>query len=222
MGPGMSGAPHDAPRHRVGDAAAWDARYAEAAQEHGSVWSLAPNATVEAALADVLPGAAVDLAAGEGRNAIWLATRGWQVTAVDFSAAGLDTGRRRATAADVDVAWVLADVTTWAPPGPVDLVLLAYLQLPEPVLVPLLARAAGWLAPGGRLLVVGHDRDNLEHGVGGPQDPTVLHTADMLRAGASTLVIDRCEQVLRPVQTPEGARRAIDTVLDAHRARPES
>jgi len=70
--------------------------------------------------------------------------------------------------------------------------------------------------------VVGHDRDNLEHGVGGPQDPTVLHTTDMLRAGASALVVDRCEQVLRPVQTAEGGRRAIDTVLDAHRVRPGS
>jgi hypothetical protein len=99
----------------------------------------------------------------------------------------------------------------------VDLVLLAYLQLPGPVLVPLLARAATWLRPGGRLLVVGHDRDNLDHGVGGPQDPAVLHTVDMLREGAAALVVDRCEQVARPVQTPEGPRQAVDTLLEAHR-----
>ena len=115
--------------------------------------------------------------------------------------------------------WVLADATTWAPPAPVDLVLLAYLQLPARMLVPLLQRAATWLSPGGRLLVVGHDRDNLEHGVGGPQDPDVLHTVDLLTAGATGLVIDRCEQVARPVPGSDGAQ-AIDTVLEAHRAPP--
>ena len=215
----MSSAEHERPRHTGGDAASWDARYAAAAQEDSTVWSTTPNATVEAVLGGVRPGTAVDLAAGEGRNAIWLAGRGWDVTAVDFSSAGVDIGRRRAAAAGVDVTWVVGDVTRWAPPAPVDLVLLAYLQLPGPVLVPLLARAATWLRPGGRLLVVGHDRDNLDRGVGGPQDPAVLHTVDMLREGAAGLVVDRCEQVARPVQTPDGPRQAVDTLLEAHRPR---
>jgi SAM-dependent methyltransferase len=211
----MTGRPTSVP----GDAAHWDARYAQAAHEHATVWSTTPNATVAAVLSEVTPGTAVDLAAGEGRNAIWLAERGWDVTAVDFSAAGLDIGRTRATAQAATVTWVLADATTWAPPAPVDLVLLAYLQLPARMLVPLLQRAATWLSPGGRLLVVGHDRDNLERGVGGPQDPDVLHTVDLLTAGATGLVIDRCEQVARPVPGSDGAQ-AIDTVLEAHRAPP--
>ncbi len=213
----MSTAEHERPRHAGGDAASWDARYAQAAQEDSTVWSTTPNATVEAVLGGLQAGTAVDLAAGEGRNAIWLAGRGWDVTAVDFSKAGVDIGRRRAAAARVDVTWVVGDVTRWAPTAPVDLVLLAYLQLPGPVLAPLLARAATWLRPGGRLLVVGHDRDNLDRGVGGPQDPAVLHTVDMLREGAAALVVDRCEQVARPVQTPEGPRQAVDTLLEAHR-----
>jgi SAM-dependent methyltransferase len=214
----MSSAEHERPRHTGGDAASWDARYAAAAQEDSTVWSTTPNATVEAVLDGVRPGTAVDLAAGEGRNAIWLGGRGWDVTAVDFSSAGVDIGRRRAEAAGIDVTWVVADGTRWAPSAPVDLVLLAYLQLPGAVLVPLLARAATWLRPGGRLLVVGHDRDNLHRGVGGPQDPAVLHTVDLLREGAAGLVVDRCEQVARPVQTPEGPRQAVDTLLEAHRS----
>ena len=165
------------------------------------------------------PGTAVDLAAGEGRNAIWLAGRGWDVTAVDFSAAGRGhrphAGPPRSAST---VTWVVADVTSWAHRRRCDLVLLAYLQLPGPVLVPLLARAATWLRPGGRLLVVGHDRDNLDRGVGGPQDPAVLHTVDMLREGAAGLEVDRCEQVARPVQTSEGPRQAVDTLLAAHRS----
>ena len=71
------------------DADAWDVRY----RESELVWSPGPNQFVEAELADLPPGRALDLAAGEGRNAIWLAEQGWQVTAVDFSQAGLDKGR---------------------------------------------------------------------------------------------------------------------------------
>ena len=78
------------------DAASWDARYTQAAQDSGTVWSRTPNATLESLLADAAPGSAVDLGAGEGRNAIWLDTHGWDVTAVDFSEAGLATGRTRA------------------------------------------------------------------------------------------------------------------------------
>ena len=100
-------------------AADWDARYAAQQQ-----WSAEPNALVAELLADLPPGAAVDLAAGEGRHALWLAGRGWRVTAVDFSATGLDRGRSRPGADRVT--WVTADVLTWnAPPGSLDLVLVA-------------------------------------------------------------------------------------------------
>src|ERR1022692_4898294 len=70
----------------------WDKRYA--GQE--LVWTAEPNRFVVAELKDLAPGRALDLGAGEGRNAVWLASAGWQVTAVDFSAVGLDKGRRLA------------------------------------------------------------------------------------------------------------------------------
>ncbi|MGY1814551.1 class I SAM-dependent methyltransferase [Blastococcus sp. SYSU D00820] len=181
----------------------WDARYAEQRQ-----WSAEPNALVAELLADLPPGTAVDLAAGEGRHALWLAARGWRVTAVDFSAAGLARGRTRPGADAVD--WVTADVTTWPGPGAaVDLVLVAYLHLPPPDLEELLARAAGWLAPGGRLLVLGHDVDNVEHGVGGPQDPAILHSVARLTPVATGLAVERLAQV--PRETPAGT--ALDTLL---------
>ena len=104
------------------DAADWDARYAAA----DLVWSATPNQFVEAECADLPPGRAVDLAAGEGRNAIWLARRGWQVTAVDFSAVALGKGRR--LAGDTEVDWVVGDATTWSGEG-FDLALLIYLHL---------------------------------------------------------------------------------------------
>lgn len=181
----------------------WDARYAEKAQ-----WSEGPNALVAELLADVRPGRAVDLAAGEGRHARWLAGLGWQVTAVDFSAVGLDRGRT-APAGDT-VTWVVADVLTWTPAEPgLDLVLVAYLHLPEEQTVELLTRAVGWLRPGGRLLVLGHDVDNLTRGVGGPQDAAILHSVQRLAPVAALLDVDRLEQVRRGV--PAGT--ALDTML---------
>lgn len=190
----------------------WDARYAAA-----PVWSQGPNAVVADLLSPLPPGRAVDLGAGEGRHALWLAERGWQVVAVDFSATGLARGRALAEERGLHVDWAVADVTAWEPPEPVDLVLAAYLQLPERVLDGVLRRAAGWLVPGGHLLVLGHDRANLERGHGGPQDPDVLHDAQMLAAAADGLEVLDLEQVQRQVQTEEGPRTAVDTLLMARR-----
>ena len=190
----------------------WDARYAAA-----PVWSQGPNAVVADLLAPLPPGRAVDLGAGEGRHALWLAEHGWRVTAVDFSASGLARGRALAEERDLHVDWEVADVTAWEPAEPVDLVLVAYLQLPEQVLDGILRRAATWLVPGGHLLVLGHDRANLERGHGGPQDPEVLHTAQMLAAAAERLEVLDLEQVERPVTTEEGPRTAVDTLLMARR-----
>jgi SAM-dependent methyltransferase len=181
----------------------WDERYAERQQ-----WSAEPNALIAELLDDLPAGDAVDLAAGEGRHALWLAGRGWRVTAVDFSDVGLDRGRAQPGADRVT--WVPADVLSWtAPPASLDLVLVAYLHLIEPDVRDVLTRAVGWLRPGGRLLVLGHDVDNLERGVGGPQEPAILHSVERLTPVADLLAVDRLEQVRRP--TPAGT--ALDTLL---------
>src|SRR6478672_3970381 len=112
------------------DARAWDERYAAS----GLVWSATPNRFVAEELADLPPGRALDVAAGEGRNALWLADHGWQVTAMDFSLVGLDNGRalqeRHERGRDLHVEWLRADALTFeAGPVPYDLVVMAYLQL---------------------------------------------------------------------------------------------
>ncbi len=147
----------------------WDERYA--GREY--LWDVAPNQFVEQHLASLAPGSAIDLAAGEGRNAVWLAQRGWRVAAVDFSQVGLDKARRLAEEHSVAdrVEIVNADALVYQPPEPVDLVVIAYLQIPLADQRTALEHAATWLRPGGTLLVVAHDRANVEGGHGGPSDP---------------------------------------------------
>jgi SAM-dependent methyltransferase len=195
------------------DAAAWDRRYAAAEL----VWTAEPNRFVAAELAGVAPGRAVDLAAGEGRNALWLASRGWRVTAVDFSRVAVDKARRLARHAGVTVDWVVADVLTYRLPGDADLVLVAYLHLPAADLARVWAAAAAALAPGGVLLVVGHDLSNLTDGTGGPQDPALLYDPDTIAGHLGALHVDHAARVTRPVP---GERVAVDTLVRAHRPAP--
>jgi SAM-dependent methyltransferase len=198
------------------DSSEWDARYAAA----DLVWSATPNAVVARETEGLTPGRALDLAAGEGRNAIWLASRGWRVTAVDFSAVATRRIReladdRLAAAAD-RVTPVTADLMAWTPdPGSADLVILAYLQLVPKERRHAHRTAAAALAPGGTLLLVAHHSDNLRDGVGGPQDPAVLFTAADVEADldGTGLVVERAERVDRVV--PTGV--ALDVLVRAHR-----
>lgn len=190
------------------------------------MWGAAPNRWVVAETADLPAGTALDVAAGEGRNSIWLAQRGWRVTAVDFASVAVERGQRLA-AAEPDAAdrltWVVADVRAYAPPpAAFDLVLLAYLHLPADQRREVLRHAATGLAPGGTLLVVGHDTTNLTEGRGGPQDATRLFTpddvtADLADAGLETVSARR---VRRPVPGPDGTPEgpeAIDALIRMRR-----
>jgi SAM-dependent methyltransferase len=185
----------------------WDARYSA----EPSLWGAEPNQFVRARLAELEPGVALDLACGNGRNAMWLARRGWRVTGVDISAVALEQARSRSAELGVEVDWQHGDVTQWAPSAAVDLALIAYLHLPLPELIEVLQAAGRALRPGGRLLYVGHARSNLERGYGGPSDPGVLTEIADLAAAAVELRVRELAHVLRPTD----AGNAIDILLDA-------
>jgi SAM-dependent methyltransferase len=182
------------------------------------LWSEGPNRFLVAEAEGLAPGRALDLACGEGRNAIWLAELGWVVTGVDFADVALAKATSRAAARGVPVDFVHADLVDWVPPvGAFDLVLVFYLQLPADELRSVLGRATAAVAPGGTFLLVGHDLLNLTAGHGGPSEPAVLYTADDVVAGVPGLEIEKAERVLRPV---EGAERpAIDVLVRARRPR---
>jgi SAM-dependent methyltransferase len=198
------------------DAAAWDERYRSA----DLIWGIAPNRWVEQEVADLAPRRALDLACGEGRNALWLAARGWQVTAVDFSPVAIEKARTLQAGTGATVDWVCADVLAYRSPDEVDLALLCYLQLPADPRRAVVRAAAEALAPGGVLLVIGHDTENLQHGWGGPQDPAVLFTAADVAADleGTGLHVERADAVRRPV--PDADRPAIDALLRATRPAP--
>jgi SAM-dependent methyltransferase len=199
------------------DSQQWDERYSGTEFE----WTTRPNQFVAAELADLPPGRALDLAAGEGRNTVWLAERGWRVTAVDFSRVGLEKGRKLGAARGVDEAqvdWIVADLRDYEPErGAYDLALIAYLQVGPSLRAAVLARAAAALAPGGTVFVVGHDVTNLTEGVGGPQDPDVLYTPEAVRAELPGLRVVRAGRVYRTVERDGGTATAVDTLVRAVR-----
>ncbi len=189
----------------------WDERHAA----HDPIESHLPDPSLAAIAAGLVPGRALDLASGDGRNAIWLAARGWDVTAVDFSAVALDRARRSAETAGVTIDWVNADLLAWHPePRSFDLVAVMFLHLPRQERHAVYANAAAAVAPGGRLVIVGHDLANLARGAGGPQDPEVLFTPAELAGDLEDLVIERAETVSRDVG--EG-RIALDALAVAVR-----
>ncbi|HYN28853.1 MAG TPA: class I SAM-dependent methyltransferase [Dermatophilaceae bacterium] len=206
------------------DASAWDERYAGA----DLVWSATPNAVVADLLGVLPPGRVLDVAAGEGRNAIWLASRGWDVLATDFSAVAVERMRQLAGAAlgphAARLTCAVADATR-PPPGAgtaYDVVLFCFLQLPVEPWRAALAAGVGACRPGGRVVVVLHARANLDGGYGGPRDPAVLHDPEDVRTAAAELPVEVevCELRRRSVETPDGRREALDTVAVLRRSLP--
>ena len=132
----------------------WEERWAQALRQHGGrLAQRPPNAWLTAELADLAPGRALDAGCGHGAEALWLVARGWQVTAVDFSATALDYARSAAGGEHVE--WIEADLSTWAPePDAYDLVVCLYVHVAGSV-EELVRRMAAGVAPGGTLFLAG-------------------------------------------------------------------
>lgn len=198
------------------DSADWDQRYAG----RDLVWTSEPNRFLVTEAESLAPARALDLACGEGRNAVWLAERGWHVMGVDFSEVGIEKARQLEDARGVHAEWIVADLLDYQPEAHAfALVIIFYLQVPREERTPILRAAAQAVAPGGVFLLVAHDSSNIENGHGGPQDPAVLYTAHDVAddLDGSGLRIKRAETVQRPVDTPDGRRIALDALVRASR-----
>lgn len=196
------------------DAEGWDRRYAE------REWLLSrePTPVVVELVSPLEPGRALELGAGEGRHAVWLARQGWQVTAVDFSRVGLEKARRRAEEHGVELECVLADVRDLRPtPGGYELVLLAYLHPPVPEREAIFAAVAEAVAPAGHLLVVGLDLTDPR--ADRRADREWRYTPARLSGAFPGIELVRCERVTRRVEADDGPREAIDTLAWGYRPR---
>jgi 2-polyprenyl-3-methyl-5-hydroxy-6-metoxy-1,4-benzoquinol methylase len=189
----------------------WNERHAGA----DPIESFEPNPALVAAAALLESGRALDLGCGDGRNAVWLARNGWEVSAVDFSEVAIERGRALASAAAVCVDWHVCDILEFPfEKQAYDLVTLFFIHVPPLERREILDRASSAVAPGGTLLVVGHDRSNLTDGVGGPRDATVLFTTDEITLELPDLVTEHADAVRRagsPAPAP------IDAVVRASR-----
>ena len=190
----------------------WDKRYAAVE----NLWATRPNRFLVAEVAELPPGRAIDLACGEGQNAIWLASVGWDVTGVDYSEVAIAKANARAERDGVTVEFTSADLVEYEPEhAAYDLVLVLYLHIPSTQRGAVHAKASAALAPGGTFLLLGHDRANLTDGVGGPSDPDLLYTADEIAIELPGLEIEKATTVLRDVAGED--RDAIDTIVRARR-----
>jgi SAM-dependent methyltransferase len=187
----------------------WDERH-----RAGDFEGRGPNPTLAATVTGLEPGSALELAAGSGTNAVFLAQEGWRTTAVDWSPVGLANGKAKADSVGVQVYWLEQNLFDWAPPlRSFDLVAIVYLHLPPTERAPVYARAAAAVARGGRLVVVGHHPLQAAEGVDGP-DPSRLFTAEeigqALLARQADLVIERAEVIRR---VPPPGHGPIDSLL---------
>ncbi len=201
----------------------WDERYLSADR----LWSGQPNAQLVAQTADLPAGDALDAGCGEGADAIWLASRGWTVAAVDVSAVAL--GRAASHAAERGeeisalITWQREDLLSWAPgPDRFDLVTAHFMHLPTAELRAMHQRLAAGVRPGGTLLVVGHHPDdahaNIRHGGPGHAFPSAMEVAAVLDHDRWEIVV--AGAIEREVTDLDGQpATAKDTVLRAVRRR---
>jgi SAM-dependent methyltransferase len=199
------------------DRDAWERRWEHAvAVNPDAVVGKPPNPHLVAAAASLTPGSALDAGAGNGSETLWLAGRGWQVTAVDFSTTALSLARERAEALGPEmagrVAWVEGDLGSWAPAsGRYDLVTSLHVHVAGPV-TEFVGRLSSGVAPGGTLLLVGHR----------PVDP--VSGAPTRAAGQQQVSVEESVAALDPgpwaVVVAEERRRpddGVDAVVVARR-----
>ncbi|SIR59124.1 bifunctional NAD(P)/FAD-dependent oxidoreductase/class I SAM-dependent methyltransferase [Micromonospora avicenniae] len=208
-------------RHRVATMfteQAWEQRYAS----RPSVWSGRPNPQLVAEATALTPGRALDVGSGEGADAVWLARRGWRVTAVDISRVALERAATHAGDAGVAdrIEWIHADVRE-QPPAEVgyDLVNAQFMHLPGNERDVLFARLAAAVAAGGTLLIVGHHPWDLRTSINRMHLPEMMYTAEELAAALDPTGWDvRAEARPRTAVDPQGREVTIhDAVLVARR-----
>jgi SAM-dependent methyltransferase len=211
---------HEHGEQRLGaaeQAAEWDTRYSE---RDGAMWSGRPNGRLVAEVADLTPGQALDVGCGEGADAIWLAGRGWMVTAIDISDVAVSRAREAAELAEATVEWVCGDaLETPFVARSFDLVSMQYPALPKAVGEAAVRMLLDTVRPGGLLLAVYHDLDDehSEHMKSQGIDPADYVGADDLGRLLSDDFTVELHAVEPRIDPPPRTPHIADVVLRARR-----
>ena len=211
------------------DEAYWEQHWqAHPARGPGSMRTNPPNPYLAREVEDLRPGTALDAGCGAGAEARWLAEHGWQVTAADIAAEALAGAAERAAASGADrVEWIQADLGVWEPEARFDLVTTHYAHPAMPQLE-FYDRIAGWVAPGGTLLIVGHLHGHDGHGHdehghdehGPPAEASVTAAAVAGRLEATDWEVVTAEEAQRGLPAPGGREVTLyDVVVRATRRR---
>ena len=213
----MSGHEHDRRFSAAAQAAEWDARYRE---RDGMMWSGRPNGRLVAEIADLDPGSALDVGCGEGADAIWLAQRGWTVTAIDISDVAVSRAREVAESVGSSVDWVCGDaLQTPFPSGSFDLVSMQYPALPKAAGDAAVRSLLDAVRPGGLLLAVYHDldHDHREHMKERGFDPADYVGADDLATLLGDDFVIELHAVEPRIDPPPDTPHVADIVVRARR-----
>lgn len=187
----------------------WNDRYAD----KDLVWSAGPNELFAREVQGLKPGKAMDVACGEGRNAIWLAEQDWDVTAIDFSDVAIEKGKQIAAKRGVNVNWIAEDVSAWKlPEHEFDLVAVLYLHTTIDERNQWLENVISSVKPSGTFVYIAHDPDNIENGVGGPQDPALLPTVAEITGALKGFVIENADVIERPVAGDPGHGKELEGI----------
>ncbi|MFD8456791.1 class I SAM-dependent methyltransferase [Streptomyces antimycoticus] len=199
------------------DAQFWDDLY----RSRDQLFSGAPNGVLVTEITDLPLGQALDVGCGEGADAIWLARRGWQVTAVDISRAALERAVAAATDVQGRVAWTRADLTGTPPPAAAfDLVSVHYFPLAHQPDHTALRGLLDAVAPGGTLLFATHALADLSPDPERDFDPGDYYQPDEIARLLDddwTVLINETRP--RTAPAPAGTHHTQDTVLRARRLR---
>jgi SAM-dependent methyltransferase len=200
----------------------WDDRYAA----NELVWSAEPNALFADLVRGLEVGCALDVACGEGRNGLWLAELGWQVTGVDFSSVAISKAAKIAKHRGLEIDWIAHNIATDGVNFELfDLVAVLFLHTGFAEREHWMRRVVSAVKPGGVFVYIGHDPQNIGRGVGGPQDARYLPSADEVREYLDDFSVLRAECVTRVVARESGhggahSDTALDTLVFAVRKNP--
>ncbi|MCE1201785.1 MAG: class I SAM-dependent methyltransferase [Bacteroidia bacterium] len=175
----------------------WDARYAGGEYVYGT----SPNRFFAAELDKLKPGCLLLPGEGEGRNAVWAASKGWTVDAIDFSKEAQRKAMMLAKQMQVELnSFTVADLLEAdLPPQHYDAASEVFVHLPPALRKQWHARLAQALKPGARLIIEAYHLNQLTFGTGGPQNPELLYTAQLLQAdfpGFEILLLEEVEEML--------------------------